>query len=126
MGLGRGQGDAHIGLGDVGAGVGAVGDHLHGALGRGAALGVAADGDAAAGGLDQHVESVFEEGGVAAVRTGDRAGGRLGKWQEFLASWTAQAASSSTAPARLLDPAEAILTGTIWPSLCCGTSAWTD
>ncbi len=123
VGLGGRDRDPHVGLGDVRAGVGAIGQDAHRPLGGGPPLGVAADGDAAAGGLDQHVECVFQQGCVAALGTGHRAGGGLGQGQELLAFGRAQAASSSTAPARLLDPAEAILTGTIWPSRRSGASA---
>ena len=123
-GAGLADGDADVGLSDLVAGVGAVGQHLHGPLGARSGARIARYGNAAAGGFDQDVEGVFDEGRVAAARARDGAGGCIGQGKEVGRS--AQAASRTGDPARLFRAAETMRTGAIWPIRLCGASMWTD
>ena len=97
-------------------------------FGLGAALGVAAHRHAAAGRLDQHAEGVLDQGGVARVGAGDRAGGDIGQRDEFgRAAHKAISSAGSTCwastPPRLIRAASSIRTGTIWPINRSGASA---
>ena len=105
---------ADVGLGDVVPLVGALGDRLDGLLGLGAALRVAGQRDAAARRFDQHVEGVLDQGGVARVGAGHRAGGHVGQGDEFRrAAQTVSSSLDASAPARLIRAALSIRTATI-------------
>ncbi len=108
------DGDADVGLDDLQSLVGAVGDDLQRLLGSSARLGLAVQSDAAAGGLQEHVEGVLEEGGMAAVLAPGGADARLAQRQE-LGGAAAQAAAGTRSPARLFGPVETIRTGAMFP-----------
>jgi len=76
-GPGGDDGGAHVALLDLGPDLDPGGDRLDGAFGPQPALGVATQADAAAGGFDQHLEGVLQQGGVPPLRPGDRAGDRI-------------------------------------------------
>ena len=82
---GAGVADRHadVGLADLETLVGPFGDGLDRLLGLAASLGIAAQRDPAARRLDQHSEGVLDQGCVARVRAGDRAGGDIGQRDEF-------------------------------------------
>src|SRR5206468_1251743 len=118
---------AHGGFADVEPLVGPLGDRLDCLLGLGAAFAVAGHRATAAGGLDQHIEGVLDQGGVTGVGAGDRAGGGVGQVDEFrrAAQMGSSSAVSVSKPARLIRAAYSIRTGTIWPTNRSGAVAWT-
>ncbi len=124
---GRG-GQAHIGFCDLGPGLDALGHGLDGFLGPGAGLGVAGQRHPAAGGFEQDVEGVLDQGRVTAVGARDRPHRLLRQGQE-LSGVTAQASANaglrSSVPVRLPRPAAAMATGAIWPTRSVEPSIWT-
>ena len=65
------------------AGCDAPGQGLDGLPGAAPGLGLAVQGDAAAGRLDQDVEGVLDQGRVTPARSGDGANGLVGEGQEL-------------------------------------------
>ncbi len=121
------DGHPDVGLGDLEALVGALGDGLDHPLGVGAALGFAAHRGAAAGGFDQHVEGVLDQGGVTAGGSGHGAGAGVGQGDEFggLAHAGSSARASARVPARLILAAASTRTWTTCPMRVGEPSKWT-
>ena len=81
----------------------------------------------AAGGLQKHVEGVFQQRRVPAVGAGDGLQGHLGQGHELLAAraHATSAATWATCAVRLPRAVRAIRTGTMRPIRSAGPSAWT-